>query len=241
MRRAAAIGLAAGAVCAAPAAARAATVDVMVVGKTRTLHDASAVKLKARKAKVEGRRCAVGRATPLSALAGTHLALKIRDFGSCSRSAADGGGLFVRRIATDANRGRDGWVYKVGRRAGTTGAADPSGPFGTGRRLRAGQRVLWFYCRQRADGSCQRTLEVRAGAAAVGPGEPLAVTVRGYDDAGRGKPVEGATVTLGGAEPATTGADGRVVVTAPSAPGRVRLGATRDGMVAAFPETIAVR
>ena len=70
-------------------------------------------------------------------------------------------GRAVRRsIRRDRNRGRRGWAYKVGNKAGTTGAADPSGPFGTGRRLRKTQRVLWFYCVLRSRG-CQRTLSIR--------------------------------------------------------------------------------
>ena len=65
-------------------------------------------------------------------------------------------------IGADLNRGQNGWVYKVGRRAATAGAADPTGAFGNGR-LRRGQRVTWFYCRLRA-GGCQRTLELRLSA-----------------------------------------------------------------------------
>ncbi|HEX8102172.1 MAG TPA: hypothetical protein VF533_06160 [Solirubrobacteraceae bacterium] len=240
MRRAAAIALAVGAGLAAPAAAPAATVDVMVVGKERVLFGPREVTLKQRRVKVGKRRCAVGRATPLSALAGTGLKLKVRDYGSCSRSPRDAGLLFVRRIAEDANRGRAGWVYKVGRRSGTAGAADPSGSFGTGRRLHDGQRVLWFYCRLRGSGSCQRTLEVRPAERAVGPGEPLSVSVRGYDDEGRGKRVEGATVTLGD-QTATTGPEGTATLTAPPRPGRVPLSAQRDGLVPSFPSSILIR
>ena len=76
---------------AAPAGAGAASVELMVVGKARVLREAAPVKLRARSLRVGGRRCAVGRATPLSALAGTRLALRLRDYGSCSRSPADAG------------------------------------------------------------------------------------------------------------------------------------------------------
>ena len=134
--------------------------------------------------RVGGRRCAVGRATPLSALAGTRLKLGFRDYGSCGRSPRDAGALYVKRIGADRARGAAGWVYKVGRRAGTTGAADPSGPFGRGK-LKRGARVLWFWCVQVSGEACQRTLEV-ASAPTVAPGAMLAVTVRGYDDNGRG-------------------------------------------------------
>ena len=60
---------------AVPAPAGAATVGLMVVGKERVLREAAPVKLKSRSVRVGGRRCAVGRATPLSVLAGTRLKL----------------------------------------------------------------------------------------------------------------------------------------------------------------------
>ena len=50
---------------------------------------------------------------------------RLRDYGACSRRARDAGSLYVRQIGPDRERGRDGWVYKVGSRAGSTGAADP--------------------------------------------------------------------------------------------------------------------
>ena len=65
-------------------------------------------------------------------------------------------GILVTGIGPDRNRGQRGWVYKVGRRAATAGAGDTGGPFGRGR-LRARQRVTWFYCVRAAD--CQRTLD----------------------------------------------------------------------------------
>ena len=186
----------------------------MVVGKQRVLREAAPVTLKSRSVRVGGRRCAVGRATPLSALAGTRLKLGFRDYGSCGRSPRDAGALYVRRIGGERARGSAGWVYKVGRRAGTTGAADPSGPFGRGK-LKRGARVLWFWCVQTRGEACQRTLEVVVAAtAAVGRG--ASVTVRGYDDNGRGVVVAGATVRLGRAI-AVTDASGVAQVTAPSA------------------------
>jgi hypothetical protein len=225
----------------APAArsAEAASVQLMVVGKSRVLRDAGPVKLRSRSVRVAGRRCAVGRATPLSVLAGTRLRLRLKDYGACGRSPADAGALYVTQVGPDRRGGAKGWVYKVGNRAGTTGAADPSGPFGTGRRLRAGQRLLWFWCTQDRGQQCQRTLDARPERSAVAPGAPLRVTVRGYDDNGRGVPVEGATVRLGGTE-AVTGADGVAVVTAPSAAGAARLTAQRDGRVRAFPRRVVV-
>ena len=222
----------------APAGASAASVELMVVGRSRVLREAAPVQLRARSVSVGGRRCAVGRATPLSVLAGTRLALRLRDYGSCGRSPADAGALYVRKVGPDVARGPRGWVYKVGRRTGTTGAADPSGPFGTGRRLRGG-RLLWFWCVQDRRASCQRTLEARPERSAVAPGAPLRVTVRGYDDNGAGVPVAGALVRLGGAQ-ALTGADGVATLVAPAGSGAQRVTAERAGMVRSFPARVVV-
>jgi hypothetical protein len=222
---------------AVPAPAGAATVGLMVVGKDRVLREAAPVKLASRSVRVGGRRCAVGRATPLSALAGTRLKLGFRDYGSCGRSPRDAGGLYVKRIGADRARGAAGWVYKVGRRAGTTGAADPSGPFGRGK-LKPGARVLWFWCVQVSGEACQRTLEV-ASAPTVAPGAMLAVTVRGYDDNGRGAVVPGATVRLGSAT-AVSDANGVAQVAAPAS-GAARLTAEHAGMVRSWPRTVRVR
>jgi hypothetical protein len=236
MRRAIVLGVATLA-AAVPAPASAATVETMVVGKERVLRAPNEVRLKERTVKVGGRRCRVGAATPLSALAGTKLKLKLRDYARCGRRWRDAVGLYVRQVGRERERGTAGWVYKVGRRTGTTSAADPSGPFGTGRRLRDGQRVTWFWCRRAGD--CQRTLEVRPDQTETAPGATLRVTVRGYDDFGRGVAVEGATVRLGAAT-AVTGADGTVALTVPAGTGRLDLRATRDGMVPAFPAEVAV-
>ena len=180
---------------------------------------------------VRGRRCAVGGATPLAGLARSRVgSLRIRDFGACSSRPRDASALIVTGIRGDRNRGQRGWVYKVGRRAGTAGAADMSGPFGNGR-LRAGQRVMWFYCVR--GGDCQRTLEVRATPVSGG----IAAAVRGYDDAGAGVPVEGATVTASGVT-GVTGADGTVQLSVPS--GTHRVVARKDGLVRSFTERVEV-
>jgi hypothetical protein len=218
-----------------PAPAGAASVQLMVVGKSRVLREAGPVRLKARSVRVGGRRCAVGR-PPLSVLAGARLSLRLRDYGACGKSARDAGSLYVRSVAGERARGAAGWVYKVGRRAGTTGAADPSGPFGRGR-LKRGARVLWFWCAQTGGEACQRTLEV-SSAGSVGAGGMLAVTVRGYDDNGNGVPVAGATVRLGAAT-AVTDASGVAQVVAPAA-GRYRLIAERNGMVRSWPQKVSV-
>lgn len=221
-----------------PAAQARGTVDLMVVGKRAVLAGPQSVVLKARTAKVGGERCAVGRATPLSALLGARIPLRITDRGACSSRPRDAGSLYVERIGPDRARGQSGWVYKVGRKSGTTGAADPSGPFGTGRRLRDGQRVLWFWCVLDAVASCQRTLEATPDRGSAAPGAPVRVTVRGYDDLGRGVAVAGAQVRLGTAI-AVTGADGVATVTAPAA-GEHALYAEAPGMVRSFPTGLRV-
>jgi len=178
------------------------------------------------------RRCTTGARTPLAALVrarpGT---LRLRDFGTCSLRAGDGGGLFVKAIGGDANRGQNGWVYKVGRRAATAGAADPRGPFGRGR-LRRGDRLTWFYCRLR-DGGCQRTLELRLRPE---PGGVVA-SVRGYDDEGHGVTVQGATVSAGGAS-ALTDAGGQASLAL--AAGRHLAVATKEGTIRSFAEPVVL-
>ena len=118
----------------------------------------------------------------------------------------------------------------MGRRAATAGAGDTGGPFGRGR-LRAGQRVTWFYCLRAAD--CQRTLELRAKPATGG----IVATVRGYDDNGDGVPVVGATVSAGQIT-GITGPDGRVQMALP--PGTHGLVARKDGLVRSFTERVEV-
>jgi len=171
-------------------------------------------------------------------LAGTGVRFRLVDYGACSRKPRDAGSLYVSKIGPDRERGRDGWVYKVGRKVGSAGAADPAGSFGTGRRLRAGDRVLWFWCVKDRSDACQRTLET-SSPNAVAPGAPLVVTVRGYDEEGRGVPVEGATVTLGGAS-AVSGADGIATLIAPATPGKAAVEAAKPGLVRSFPRTVAV-
>jgi hypothetical protein len=227
------------ALLAVPAQAAAAKVDVMVVGSERVLRSPAHVRLKQRTVKVGSRRCRIGAATPLSALVATHLKPALRDYGRCGRRPRDASGLYVSSIAGDRASGGSGWVYKVGRRAGTTGAADLSGPFGTGRRLRNGQRVTWFWCTLESSGGCQRTLEVRPDRTTATPGETLNVTVRGYDDFGKGVLVEGATVRLGSAS-AVTGATGTATLTVAAETGDLPLEAERDGMVRAFPREVTV-
>ena len=225
---------------AAPAApASAARVQVMVVGKDRVLRGPKSVTLKKRTVKVGHRRCRVGAATPLSVLAATHLTLRFRDYGRCGKRPQDASALYVTSVAGRREHGSGGWVYKVGRRAGTTAAGDLSGPFGTGRRIHGGQRITWFWCELQQSGSCQRTLEIRPERSTVQPGEALRVTVRGFNDQGTGVRVSGATVRLGSAT-ATTGVDGIATLQVPDTPGTLKLQAKRAGMVRAFPREVKI-
>jgi hypothetical protein len=219
-----------------PAGAAASSAAAPKISQLIVFRDGSAraktVSTAATKVTVRGRRCSVGSRTALAALVRSKPAdLKLHDFGSCSRRASDGAGLFVRSIAGDTNRGQNGWVYKVGRRAATAGAADTGGPFGRGL-LKAGQRITWFYCRMR-DGGCQRTLELKLKAE---QGQ-LTATVRGYDDQGKGVAVEGATVRVGEAS-ALTDANGRVRLEV--AKGTYTAVASKPGLVRSFAERAEV-
>ena len=66
------------------------------------------------------------------------------------------------------------------------------------------------------------------------------MTVRGYDDFGKGVPVEGATVRLGSATAVTgAGGVGHARRSRPS-PAACALEAERAGMVRAFPRVVTV-
>ena len=215
------------------AAAAAPRVEMMVAGKASVLAAPRFVRASATTVPVGRRRCGVAAATPLAALAALRRGhgpdFRLRDYGACTRRAVDSSALFVTQIGPDRNRRADGWVYKVGRRVPSIGAADPSG-----RRLRTGDRLTWFYCRAQSSGGCQRTLEV---VPLSGAGQPLRVLVRGYDDNGRGVAVAGATVTAG-AQSAVTAVDGTASFPALGAATR-SVRAQRAGMVASFPVRVA--
>lgn len=211
-------------------------VVVRVAGKSKT--SGGAVRARATLVEVGGRTCKVGASTPLAALAALlhkhHTGYLIRDYGSCSRTnAAAAGQLFVRRIGTDANKGNDGWFYKLNDRAPEVGAGDPAA------RMRPGDRLLWFYCLfdERAR-SCQRSLRIVPGAGSTS--QNLRVTVRGYDNAGHWTPVAGATVAVG---PLTTssGADGGATLAPGGGPGRYGVTARKTGMIDAFPVIVTVK
>jgi len=245
----AALALAAGVGAGAPARAPAAApprVDAMVVGREGVLFEPRRVTARRVLVRVGRERCVVRQGTPLAVLAAIDRlrggpSFRVRDYGTCNRRRTrDSGGLYVTTIGGQAARGRSGWVYKVGTRAGTTPAADPNGPFGDDRFLRTGQRVVWFWCRLDPEGSCQRSLTVEVPAT-VDAGQPVVLRVRGHDDEGDAVDVEGATVRLGDAT-ATTAADGTATLAAPPAAGTtVEASATASGLVPAFPERVRVR
>jgi hypothetical protein len=238
MRRALvlAVGLGAAAIPVAPALGRAAPapprVEVMVVGRHGVALAPRTVVARPVRIAAGRHRCRVRAATALAVLAAARRAggpaFRVRDYGACGP-----GGLFVTKIGRAANRGLDGWDYKVEERVPGVGAGARSG-------IRSGSRVLWFWCRTGRLGGCQLTLAVTPGRRTVAPGQPEPVLVRGYDNSGRGRPVAGATVRLGGAS-ARTDAGGHATLAAPSRRGAYRLSASRAGLVTSFPERVVVR
>ena len=76
------------------------------------------------------------------------------------------------RIAGERNRGQDGWVYKVGRRAGTAGAADAAGPFGNGRGC-AGATGAVVLVRRAARAAASGRSRPRPDRRAAAPGETM--------------------------------------------------------------------
>jgi hypothetical protein len=165
-------------------------VDQLVVFKDGTFKEKNTTAHKVA-VRLGRRRCVVGAGTPLAALVVSRVAkIGLHDYGTCSSKPRDAAGLFVRKLGSDANSGQDGWVYKVGHKTGSAGAADPSGPFGRGR-LRYGQHVVWFYCHMQGS-SCQRTLSFDEITTA--PPGGVDVKVSAYNDRGKGIPAAGVTV-----------------------------------------------
>lgn len=214
-------------------------IDQLVVFRSGKVLD-KRVRAERTTATVDGRGCGVAASTPLAALlrskSGT---IGFHDYGDCSRRPADSAGLFVKALRGERNRAQDGWVYKVrrklatGSKLATAGAADPAGPFGNGR-LRSGDDVVWFYCRQFSTGSCQRSLELTAEL----DGRSATVTVRGYDDSGDGIDITGATVHAGD-KTATTDASGRATLTLKR--GRHDLYASRKGAIRSFGKRVTIK
>jgi hypothetical protein len=225
-------GVAAAVAVAAPPAAAAPKVEQLVVQKSGTARQAK-VTADRTHVKVGNRTCVVPSATALAALLLSDVPkVRLHDYGSCSDKARDAGGLFVRSIAGDANKGTDGWVYKVGHRLASAGAADPSGPFGNGR-LKGSARVTWFYCHlNTAKHSCQRTLAISAQLRSAGG---IHVHVKAYDDGGHGKPAANATVHAGGRS-AKTDTHGDADLAVP--PGHYVVHADKPGAIRSFGEEV---
>ena len=242
MRRALATGLAAGLI-AAPAAASPIPggspplppkVSQLVVFRDGSFKEKAA---RARRSAVHlgRRRCVVGAGTPLAALVASKVAkIGLRDYGSCSSRARDAAGLFVRKLGPDANAGQDGWVYKVGLKTGSAGAADPSGPFGHGK-LKDGAHVLWFYCHMQGS-SCQRTLSFDE--VDTQPPGGVLVHVGAYDDRGREIPAAGVTVHV---DAATGVTDQNGAVTIAAGAGRHTMYADGGGYVRSFDTTVELQ
>lgn len=230
-----------------PAGARAVAapaVQSMIVGSGGTiLAGDRTVSASATTVRVSGRRCNVAAGTPLAALAALRRqggpAFTLRDYGSCGGSAVNSAQLYVSAIGGERGSAQNGWEYKVNGVSGSAGAADPNGPMGNGRRLLAGQRVLWFWC-VASSGGCQRTLEISSAPAVVNAGANLQVSLRGYDNEGRAEAVAGAIVSLG-TDFASTDGSGRADLVAPAVPGRYQVSAARPGLVPSFPRTVIVR
>lgn len=208
---------------AAEAGASAPTATVQITGlsgnrlvgpKSVTLKQSSFV-LRAGSA---SKTCNVAQGTPLAGLMQSGVTHVIKDFGSCSRNPIDSASLFVDSIRGVSGTGMQGWSYKVGNRAGTAGAADPNGPFGSGQ-VRSGSRILWFWCTyDPTTYACQRTLGI-AAPSMVRAGARMKVTVHAYDDAGSPIPAADVLVTVGRSVSAVTGSDGTATVNAPTSRG----------------------
>jgi hypothetical protein len=224
------------------AAAEAARVSAMVVGKKNVIVDSLNVRARATVVRASGRRCAVAASTPLAALVAAlgreKVGYAVRDFGTCKRSnAGSSRQLFVTRIGRERNSGQDGWVYKLDDRAPSRGAADG--------RVRSRSRMVWLYCRQDLEtGGCQRSLRIVPAKKSGLAGASLVVRVFGYDDKRARLAVPGARVTLTSGRKeltsAVTAADGSALLTLP-APGRYSLAATAAGLIPSFPVTIRTR
>jgi hypothetical protein len=225
-------------------AANGPSVQTMVVGTGGAiLFGSRTVTASATTVRAGGHSCAVAAGTPLSVLAGLRRVggpgFALRDYGRCGSAPVNSAQLFVYSLGGERNRGQSGWEYKVDHVAGSTGAADPSGVRGDGRRIRSGAHVLWFWC-SASGGGCQRTLDVRTPAVSVSRGQRFGVTISGYDNEGRGAPAVGAVATLG-SDFASAGPHGEATLIAPTRAGRYSLSASRPGLVPSFPETIVVR
>ena len=230
----AALGVALGA---APAEA-ARTVQVMVVGKASVL--AGPQKVEADGAHGGGRAASAAR--PARARRSPRWRRRscrctFKDYGACSRAARR-----VRLALRALDRRRAGAAARTAGSTRSAAASDPPAPptrparSATGRRLRSGQKVLWFWCVKDAGGRLPAHARGRRAADRRARCAPFPATVRGYDENGGGVPVAGVEVAPG----AVTDASGAATVTAPAAAGTLTLRAEAPGLVQAFPRKVTV-
>lgn len=202
-------------------------VELMVVGRTRTLSVPRAVRLRGRVITVGHRRCPVSAATPLAGLLDSGLPIRVTDAGGCDPTL-----MFVRQVGPDRNHGFAGWEYKVGNASSSFGAGDPA------QRVRGGARLLWFWCLRAT--ACQHTLALGESTRSPARGASFTVTVRGYDDNGHGGPVSSATVRFAG-QTTSSGPGGIASLTAPATPGRYLVSASKPGLIPSFGLEATVR
>jgi len=219
------------------------TVQLMVVGAGNViLSPAREITSPATAVQSAHGPCGIAQGTPLGVLVALRHSggppFSLHDYGHCTSSPSNSGQLFVYSLDGETNHGQNGWEYKVDNRSGTTGAADPSGPFGSGRLLRDGDTVVWFWCQSFA-GGCQRNLGISVPAS-VAPGASFPVKVTGYDNEGRGQAMSGARVSVQGSS-AVTGSTGKATLRAPSRAGPLGVHATRPGSVPSFGQVVQVR
>jgi hypothetical protein len=195
-------------------------VQIMVIGRTRTLLRPRRIKAAAGAVTIGRRRCAVPAGTALAGLLASRLPVRVTDQSGC-----DPPSMFVTRIRGVVNSGQGGWEYKVGHADPSFGAADPGG------RLRAAQQLLWYWC-VRAN-ECQRTLSVISAFM----GSSLQVHVFGYDQNGHRQSIGGASVHYGTqTQPTDSGGHAAFALTH----GVREVYATKPGLVRSFPTEVGV-
>jgi len=220
MRRAITTAAVAVTLIVAAGASAAPSVQMMVVGRTKTLFGPRDVKLRPGRVKVGHRHCPVPGGTAVAGLLSARLAPRVSDVAGC-----DPASMFVTRVRHDANHGQAGWEYKVGHAAPSFGAGDPGG------KLRSGEQLLWFWCLRAS--ACQRTLAVTSKFR----GATAEFHVVGYDDNGHGRAVSEATVHIGTVKKVT---NSHGWASALLAPGQYQVFATKSGMVRSFSSKVGV-
>ena len=210
------------------------SVQSMVVGPAaRSSRRPAASSHAAARVRVGSQTCAVAAGTPLAVLAALRRAggpgVRAARLRPLRRLAGELRQLFVNSLGGEANRGR----RTAGSTRSTASPAAPARPTRAARWATAAGCVRARGCcgsgARRRGGGCQRTLEVAPAVSSRRARQRrCAVTVSGYDNEGRAAPVAGAIVTLGSSS-ASTGANGRATIAAPSTPGSYQLQRRRAG------------